>query len=131
MDDTPLVKAKARPKAKAKHFISLSSERSSAAMRSEEEKGEKEKRTAAEHSQRRKDWWQMFGVATATDHSQLDAAARQETTLVPRVVSIGSVMLSRPAHNDPVTIEAQIIMLVDKFPEFGIALSVDRSCAHL
>ena len=55
--------------------------------------------TATEHSQRIRSNWELLGVATATENSELTIAAEQ-STLASCVVSIGSVMIRRIATTD-------------------------------
>ena len=65
--------------------------------------------TATEHSQRRGDRWQILGVATATEHSELSIAAERETALAPRVISIGSVKFFRAARHDRATRAMELV----------------------
>ena len=65
--------------------------------------------TATEHSQRREDRWQILGVATATEHSELSTATTRETALAPRVISIGSVKFFRAAHDDLATRAMELV----------------------
>ena len=57
--------------------------------------------TVTEHGRRRSYRWQILGVATATEHSELTAAAGRGPAFAPEVVSIGSVMMFRPARHEP------------------------------
>ena len=57
--------------------------------------------TVTEHGRRRSYRWQILGVTTATEHSELTAAAGRGPAFAPEVVSIGSVMMFRPAHHEP------------------------------
>ena len=59
--------------------------------------------TATEHTQRREERWQILGVATATEHSELSTAKGRATILVPRVISIGSVKFFSAARHDLAT----------------------------
>ena len=65
--------------------------------------------TATEHSQRREDRWQILGVASATEHSELNFAAERETAMVPRVISIGSVKFLRAARHDRTTRAMELV----------------------
>ena len=65
--------------------------------------------TATEHSQRRRGRWQILGVATATEHSELSVAAERETALAPRVISIGSVKIFRAARHDRATRAMELV----------------------
>ena len=57
--------------------------------------------TVTEHGRRRSYRWQILGVTTATEHSELTAAAGRGPAFAPEVVSIGSVMMFRPARHEP------------------------------
>ena len=57
--------------------------------------------TGTEHGRRRSYRWQILGVATASEHSELTAAAGRGPAFAPEVVSIGSVMMFRPARHEP------------------------------
>ena len=65
--------------------------------------------TATEHSQRRGDRWQILGVASATEHSELNFAAERETAMAPRVISIGSVKFLRAARHDRTTRAMELV----------------------
>ena len=65
--------------------------------------------TATEHSQRREDRWQILGVASATEHSELNFAAERETAMAPRVISIGSVKFLRAARHDRTTRAMELV----------------------
>ena len=53
--------------------------------------------------------WKIVGIATAAEHSELNAAAGQDATFTSRVISIASVKISRAACPDPATLTQQIV----------------------
>ena len=57
--------------------------------------------TVTEHGRRRSYRWQILGVATATEHSELTAAAGRGPAFAPEVVSVGPVMMFAPRAMNP------------------------------
>ena len=59
--------------------------------------------TATEYSEQKWNRWLILGVATATEHGDLNFAAERDTAMSPRVISIGSVKFFRAGRHDRTT----------------------------
>ena len=65
--------------------------------------------TVTEPSQRTGTRWQILGVATATEHGDLNFAAERDTAMSPRVISIGSVKFLRAERHDRTTRAMELV----------------------
>ena len=85
--------------------------------------------TATEHSQRREDRWQILGVATAIEHSELSTATGRATNWVPRVISINASACTHIALQDYLVVASTHSL--SRFPQEIAGVLCSGECAKI